>query len=242
MNQKYPKWNYIGDKGPNSWYKLHPSFYIAKTGEEQSPINIHTSKLKKLSYKHTPKYHYFYSQYKLKTNINYAQLEIKNSYNFIILDGVKFYLKYIDLHISSEHLINGLSYPMELQLVHKNEDNHSAIIALLVKEGSENEIFEEALNELANIKEHNQEIHLKHKFNLKKEIPLNSRLFRYRGSFTTPPTNEYVHWIIYEKPIEFSKNQIKIYKNIFHYNARPIQLLNHRNIFVYKPTCYKIIL
>ncbi len=37
-----------------------------------------------------------------------------------------------------------------------------------------------------------------------------TRFYRYNGSLTTPPCSQTVTFLIYEKPIDISKNQVKV--------------------------------
>ena len=70
----------------------------------------------------------------------------------------------------------------------------------------------------------------KYQIHLQALLPQNQMSFHYDGSLTTPPCTEEVKWIVFEQPIEMSKEQIKAFQQIFTDNHRPIQPLNEREI------------
>ena len=57
--------------------------------------------------------------------------------------------------------------------------------------------------------------------------------YHYRGSLTTPPCTEGVHWNVLNTPIEMSSDQIKYFQFYFNKNNRPIKALNKRAITNY---------
>ena len=59
-------------------------------------------------------------------------------------------------------------------------------------------------------------------------LPKNKATYRYTGSLTTPPCSEDVRWFVYVEPIELSRDQIDVFRKIFHENNRPTQPLNNR--------------
>jgi len=257
MNNNYPKkllqidpktilskdktnWGYLDEFGPDYWHKLHPSFIIAKIGNEQSPVNIVTDSTKKLNFIDMPEYNYLYSRYQLINKKYFMRLQIANSYNYIKLDNSFFYLQHIDIHTPSEHWIDGEYYPLELELYHENNKNEVVIISVFGIEGKENKIVAEAISK-TNVLAKSKKLGLSKKFNALDLIPKNGTVYRYRGSLTTPPTKENVRWVIYHSPITFSIQQIENYRSCFHYSARPIQSLNYRKVFAYDPIFFKII-
>lgn len=259
MNEKYPKkvlkppkidvlfsknnqsWDYFGDTGPDYWHTLDPSFSIAKTGKEQSPINILTYRVRKLKYNNIPQYHYLYSRFKICNHKYFTRLAITNPYNYIKLDNDIFYLDFIDIRTPSEHLIDGQNYPLEIQLIHENKDGEIVIISIFGQEGAENKLFEETIKRVHELKD-KKKVLLNEKINMEDSLNKSSGIFRYRGSLTCPPTKENIRWVIYETPIHFSKEQIDNYRKVFHYSSRPIQSINYRYVFYYRPSLFKIIL
>ncbi len=88
-----------------------------------------------------------------------------------------------------------------------------------------------AVTEISNPKKTGQEVHLENvQVDLDRLMPENRATFRYSGSLTTPPCSEDVHWFVYAEPIELSRDQIKVFRKIFHGNNRPTQPLNERTL------------
>ncbi|NOR55432.1 MAG: carbonate dehydratase, partial [Sulfurovum sp.] len=55
--------------------------------------------------------------------------------------------------------------------------------------------------------------------------------YRFNGSLTTPPCTEGVRWVVLEKTLTISKEQIAAFQAIMHHpNNRPIQPLDARII------------
>jgi len=76
-------------------------------------------------------------------------------------------------------------------------------------------------------------VSLKDEIDLNALIPQDSKVFRYEGSLTTPPTSEGVLWSVYETAIELSAEQIERFQAIYSDNYRPVQDLNGRKINIY---------
>jgi len=56
--------------------------------------------------------------------------------------------------------------------------------------------------------------------------------FTYQGSLTTPPCSQIVRWLLLDISVELSSEQIENFAAIFEMNARPVQELNSRDLFV----------
>jgi carbonic anhydrase len=66
--------------------------------------------------------------------------------------------------------------------------------------------------------------------NIDDALPLEHGEWRYRGSLTTPPCTEGVHWVVMKKPIEFDAEQIARFEAIFSGNNRPTQPSHGRSV------------
>ncbi|MCQ6283035.1 carbonic anhydrase family protein, partial [Bacillus sp. EB600] len=73
-------------------------------------------------------------------------------------------------------------------------------------------------------------ISIKEPIDLQAILPPDQTSFSYNGSLTTPPCTEEVKWIVFEKPIEMSKEQVQAFQQIFPDNHRPVQPLDEREI------------
>lgn len=68
-----------------------------------------------------------------------------------------------------------------------------------------------------------------------------SRLFyHYRGSLTTPPCTEGVDWFVYREPLPLKRSEYNALKsaiNSGNTNARSIQQLKNRKVYLTGPAC-----
>lgn len=156
-------------------------------------------------------------------NIEYSEINIDNielvhnsNYNFNVNDkskiinwnNKKFRLIQFHFHNTSEHMLNGKKYDMEVHLVHKSLDSDNLLVIGLFIESSPNLNMECGVFDTA--------IRLE-----KKSIKLNNILMNkfhnYKGSLTTKPYSLIVDWIVFDKPIYtlVSKSEInKIWNNL----------------------------
>jgi len=201
-------------------------------GDYQSPINIFTFNTKKQPTEHQFIIHY---QDKISTveNLGHTiQLDFKAG-STITSDGHTYVLKQMHFHTPAEHLIDGVTFPMELHIVSVDEENpatpHYLVIGILFKMGKANPFIDEFLT----IIPHNAESETPVKSN---SIQLKNLLstgdlthhYHYKGSLTTPPYTETVNWFVLKKNFEASPEQIKAMNAIEGNNARHIEPKNNR--------------
>ena len=218
------EWGYRGEMGPENWAELKEDFALCETGLQQSPINIDTSVL-------TPKpkieFSYGYTPLRVINKGHTVQVEYEPG-SRIKLDEKQYELKQFHFHSPSEHQLDGKSYPMEVHLVHQSSDGELAVIGILMEEGSKNRF-------ISNIWPHVPEEPGKNPvsgvaINASALPPENQVYYNYAGSLTTPPCSEGVNWLVFEKPIEVSGDQIEYFRSLYDGNARPVQPLNDREV------------
>ncbi|WP_394231331.1 carbonic anhydrase [Niallia oryzisoli] len=222
------EWSYEGKTGPKHWGELDPAYSTCAKGKEQSPINIEASQLIEST---SPEKMIIQSEPTTFTLVNTGHTIQANPItkrNVIVLDGKTYSLEQLHFHTPSEHQFNGKNFAMEFHLVHKDPYGKLAVLGVMVQEGSENEILAAAWNALPK-KELDKSI-VKEPIDVKTLIPHNQTGFHYNGSLTTPPCTEGIKWIVFEQPIQMSKNQIQVFKGIFPDNHRPVQPINQREI------------
>jgi carbonic anhydrase len=61
-------------------------------------------------------------------------------------------------------------------------------------------------------------------------LPQDQRYYQFLGSLTTPPCTEGVLWMVLKTPSAISREQIKLFSQLFPNNARPVQPLNNRPV------------
>jgi len=192
----------------------------ASEGRSQSPINIVSSRT--VQGKHKVKFHYQSS----KEHVDNLGHTVKVTYDAgssLEYDGKSFDLVQFHFHTPSEHLLDGVTYPMEMHLVHAEHDHpeHLLVVGALFKEGDPNKLLAKLVE---NVPEHAGE-------HADKDLDLDaSTIFKrgegyyhYEGSLTTPPYSESVTWLVLDQVHEASAEQIEALNRIEGNNARHIQ-------------------
>lgn len=197
----------------------------------QSPINVSTVKCEEGH--HQIQLHYESSH----EHIVHQQSKVELDYDdgsYVVFDGKQYDFKQFHFHTPSEHLLDGVHYPLEMHLVHLEEFvqgvPHYLVIAILFKEGEKDEFLSHFLSE---VPEDFTEVDFHDKFiNINEEIwpeELND-YFYYKGSLTTPPYTETVSWLILNHIHEASPEQIQRLLKLEGDNHRKLQELHNRNV------------
>lgn len=137
-------------------------------------------------------------------------------------------------HTPSEHQIDGITYPMEIHFVCKenNTEPNYLVAGAFFKMGEENLFIKSFIEKIP--KSANSNIHLTNKpvyidELLLPEEPFND-YYHYKGSLTTPPYTESVEWFIMKRILQASPEQINYINKLEGNNARHVQALFGRNI------------
>jgi len=225
-------------------------FYILPDldhGLIQSPINIRSFKQEKTN-THEITFHY---QDKIKAveNLgNTVQLDFAAG-STISYEGLKYDFKQMHFHTPSEHLIDGMTFPMEMHIVtsipakNKNHPPRYLVIGILFKEGPSNKFIDEFLNLIP--KTENSITPLKAGMVKLDDLFSSAEVddagdfyklhragnfYHYQGSLTTPPYTETVQWFVFKPINTASPEQIKTISTIEGNNARHIQGIFTRGI------------
>lgn len=208
-------------------------------GFEQSPININSGT--NSEGKHNITLFYKDEINKVENLGHTVQLDFAEG-SSIVQDDTAFAFKQCHFHTPSEHLIDGVTYPMEMHIVNimPNEDKEATpqylVVGVLFKEGKENKFIADFLNAIP--KEENGKGELKpgkvKLSDLFGAIPkhLDGFFYNYRGSLTTPPYTETVRWYITKHIFEASAEQIEAINSVEGNNARHVQALYGRKVVV----------
>lgn len=214
-------WDYSnGPNGPANWAKLDcPDC----AGKMQSPIDIPADAPVKpadvtFSYLPTP--------LSIVNNGHTIQINSDGDSN-ITTNGKVYRLLQYHLHAPSEHHLAGKSYDMELHLVHKSDDGHYAVVAVMFKVGAYNKTLATFWDQLPKTqgKVNDQSQIAVNAVNL---LPDNRDYYNYRGSFTTPPCTQGVNWVVLKTPVTLAADQLAAFTALYSHNNRPIQPLNGR--------------
>jgi len=219
-------WSYEGETGPQHWGDLSPEFIMCKIGKNQSPIDINERFTVKACTK--PIGFHYAADVKAVKHTGYSVKALAEGKSFIVVDGKKFYLKQFHFHTPSEHTVNGKYYPMEMHLVHADEEGNLAVVGVFFKVGRENATLERVLS--AAPSEGGKKNALTEPINPYDLLPANKDYYRYSGSLTTPPCSEGVRWFVMKEPLELSQEQLARFQELMGKNNRPVQPVNARRI------------
>jgi carbonic anhydrase len=61
-------------------------------------------------------------------------------------------------------------------------------------------------------------------------LPRERLYYQYLGSLTTPPCTEGVLWLVMKQPVAISREQLRLFAQLYPHNARPVQPLNGRPV------------
>ena len=232
--------NEVRSEAPDALNKTEQGYALPRfdDGMAQSPINILSSSAEKdTQHQIVLK---FNDEINAVENLGHTiQLDFTDG-STTIADGKMYAFKQLHFHTPSEHLIDGMTFPMEMHVVNLSKDQKAGegpayiVIGILFKMGRENKFIKEFLNSVPG-EEHKKEklrpgtVKLEDLFNgiPKKEL---RPYYHYKGSLTTAPYTESVDWIIKKYIFEASPDQIKAMEKIEGDNARHVQALYQRKV------------
>ncbi|WP_404360978.1 carbonic anhydrase family protein [Methylotuvimicrobium sp. KM1] len=207
-------------------------------GHIQSPINILTAEVGESS-RHRITLH-FQDHLRAVENLGHTVQVDFIPGSTIESDGKIYTFRQLHFHTPSEHLLDGVTFPMEMHIVNyappfdETDMPHYLVIGVLFKMGKKNAFIQEVLD---SIPDHEHETtYIKHdSIRLKDVFMENSdrefnNFYYYKGSLTTPPYTESVNWFVLKHIIEASPEQIATINRIEGNNARHIQQKHGRAI------------
>ena len=236
-----PHWGYNCAEGaPFVWGEIAPAFTLCAEGRAQSPIDVITTAA---VHRPLPPLSPAYGPVDLEVVNNghtveshplaKAQAEPPAGGPSLQVGGRTYRLVQFHWHTPSEHWLDGASYPMELHLVHGDEDGR-LVLGVLIREGRANPELDKLWATLPREPGERTEVH---GFDLAKLLPASLHSYRYAGSLTTPPCDQGIQWVLLAEPIELSAEQIATFQELFlgnerfpAGNARPLQPHNDREI------------
>ena len=221
-------WSYNGDHGPSHWGELGSA--LCASGGEQSPIDIERSRVqpKKIDPSEL-KLHYGKTPLQLINNGHTIQAAVSEG-DTLTYQGTEYRLVQFHFHTPSEHRFNHQPYPMEMHLVNQDKDGHLLVIALMIKAGHANRELGPLWEQLPVMEGGEKHLEAASAPDLAQLIPSASHHLYYHGSLTTPPCTEGVQWVLFEQPIELSKQQIEHFHRLFADNHRPTQNAASRKV------------
>jgi carbonic anhydrase len=217
-------WDYDGENGPQNWAQLKPEFSTCGSGKRQSPIDIRDGisvQLDPVAFDYKP------TAFKVIDNGHTVQVNVAPG-NTIEVMNRRYELQQFHFHRPSEERINGRQFDMVAHLVHKDLEGRLAVVAVLLDRGSVQPVVQTVWNNLP--LEKGEELAAKSEIDLNQLLPAERGYFTYMGSLTTPPCSEGVLWMVMQKPVSISSEQIGIFSRMYPMNARPVQSTSGRMI------------
>nr|ACI13848.1 carbonic anhydrase XV-like protein [Eptatretus stoutii] len=214
--------------GPAHWHE----WYSSCGGKKQSPIEIHTSKVKRKAELKEFVFHGHNEEMKgVKVTNNGHTIKLSFEDEITMKGGgLSSTYRAVELHFhwgnsshpGSEHTINGKRFNVEMHVVHydikyknikeaKAKADGLAVLAFFYNEGEENVGFNAIVNALNGVRHEGQENKMLSTFKLNQLLPPMENLkqfYRYDGSLTTPTCDEVVTWTVFELPSTLSKSQL----------------------------------
>lgn len=197
----------------------------------QSPINIDTKSMGKEG-KHKITMNFKDEVNKIENLGHTVQLDFAAG-SSISADDTTFNFVQCHFHTPSEHLIDGMTYPLEMHVVNvmpgetEKETTQYLVIGLLFKEGAENKFLAEFINKIPKDEKASTDVEVGtvQLADLFGATPadLTGSFYHYRGSLTTPPFTESVRWYLMRHIYEASAAQIEALNKIEGNNARHVQ-------------------
>ena len=232
--------NEVKAEAPDAKTKIEQGYALPNetTNGAQSPINIISSKTS--SEKQEQLTFSFQTYIEAAENLGHTiQVDFKPGSSCLV-NGNQYSTRQFHFHTPSEHLIDGMTFPMEMHIVSVLNDSNNAspsyvVVGILFKMGAENKFMKEFLNKIPH--EEGGKTELKtgeaNLQDLLMLIPKDQQhsYYTYHGSLTTPPYTETVHWVIVKSVVEASEDQIMAIEKLEGNNARHVQALHDRKVY-----------
>ena len=199
-----------------------------ESGNAQSPINIITSQT--VPGKHQVELHYLPSGQHIG-NLGHTVEVFYDQGSSIDFDGENYLLQQIHFHTPSEHLLDGITYPMEMHMVHTlaNDPEKYLVIGVLFREGEADQNLSTILEAVPEQPGRTRDLP---EFNIDatKLLEFSEHYYHYEGSLTTAPYSETVSWLVMKEIHQASPEQLQTLNILEGNNARHIQSLHARQI------------
>jgi carbonic anhydrase len=233
--------NFVKSEAPDAGTKMDQGYCLSRhnNGMAQSPINILTFDADKVKSRNVPIR--FNTQIVAVENLGHTiQVDFAGG-SECQADGKIYTSKQFHFHTPSEHMIDGMTFPMEMHIVNVLKDSNIKnkpsflVVGILFKMGKENKLLNEFLKDVP--KEESEKDSLPPgtvNMNDLSPLVLNSSagnsFYSYDGSLTTAPFTESVHWVILKQIVEASPDQIIAIEKMEGNNARHIQEIYDRKV------------
>ncbi|MEY4757526.1 MAG: hypothetical protein RJA34_2424 [Pseudomonadota bacterium] len=220
-------WSYEGDTGPQAWGRMKPEFASCANGKRQSPINIEDASTL-MGPAEPLQFGYQLSTGSVVHNGHTIQVDVLGE-NTLTVRGSVYRLVQFHFHHPAEEQINFRSFAMVAHLVHRNAEGQLAVVAVLMDPGEANSVLNKVWTYMP--LDVNDRVRMPiDALNLNELLPKDQRYYQFMGSLTTPPCSENVLWMVLKTPATLSREQLRLFAQLFPHNARPVQPVNGRPV------------
>ncbi|XP_055298901.1 carbonic anhydrase-related protein 10 isoform X4 [Sitodiplosis mosellana] len=264
-------WTYDGISGPAFWGLINPEWSLCNKGRRQSPVNLEPQRLlfdPNLRPLHIDKHRITGvlintgHSVLFRVDTNSTQIYDDSRLAINITGGpLSYRYRFEEMHIhyglhdqyGSEHSVQGYTFPAEIQIFGYNSQLYTnftdsmnraqgiiGISVLLQKGELSNAELRILTEELGRIRYGDNEARIKH-ISIRGLLPDTEHYMTYEGSTTAPGCHETVTWIVLNKPIYITLQQLHALRRLMQgtpehpkaplgNNFRPPQPLLHRPV------------
>jgi carbonic anhydrase len=225
-----PHWTYDGANGPAHWAQINNAFQTCESGRAESPIDIRSAKKAPDG---TPRIQFSYEPMPVHLlNTGHAiQFAAQPGKDSVTLGDTRYQLVQFHFHSPGEERFAGRASPMDMHLVHSDENGKLLVVAVQFVVGDKpNAVLGALLDDIpekAGEEKTDDALMINPAGLLPKTA---SSYYTYSGSLTTPPCSEGVTWIELKEPVTISRAQLEAMRKFYYHNQRPVQPLNGREI------------
>jgi len=236
----YTDWNYAN---VSCWGVLYP---VCTNGRSQSPININTTAITEFgqdNFLSRTGWHPLSGLRVANTGRSISFFNEQMGYVKLLGKSAQvphyFTLTQVNLHMPSEHLIDGRQFAAELSVIHKEQvsvletGSDMLITSFMFNVGTvRNPLLDQLLGQVPTMP--GQWTQVQTPIDLLRSLgpALDGNFYRYSGSITAPSCAETVKWLVFEKALNMSQDQWVSFKAMFPNpsNNRPVQPLYGRTV------------
>ncbi len=149
--------------------------------------------------------------------------------NRIMVRGSEFKLLQFHFHHPSEERIDSQSFSMVAHLLHRNAEGQLAMVAVLLEPGAANPLIDKVWTYMP-LDVADRVRMPAGALELAQLLPKDQRYYQFMGSLTAPPCSEGVLWLVLKQPVTISREQLRLFAQLFPNNARPVQQVNGRPV------------
>ena len=201
---------------------MHPDWRLCDEGQEQSPIALPCADA--LPSGERPHLRYQPGTGTLSDYAHAVRVDMAPGSQLALGERV-WTLRQFHFHTPSEHLWSDAADAAELHLVHRDEADTAVVLGVALRLEAARMLPDLLWAQLQAVATGDTL-----QVDPAELVPADCRLISYRGSLTTPPCTEGVHWMLATEPMGIGAESLQWLKQRAGANARPVQPLGDRPV------------